>query len=154
MFDLAFEPRGERLPKSLRARISLLPRHFQTSRILTQQAQARIDAYAATVRTRPRAFISYRWATGTTQAAAAAQALCRQGYASWWDRWGMSRSVAEGRAGIDEQTVAQALARACKGCSHALLVDSPGYGATGWTRWERDLLLQMAAAKQIELLRL
>lgn len=152
MFELGFEPHGARLPAALRARPSLLPRHFQTSRILTADAVKCIEAHAAEVRARPRVFVSYRWATGTRQAAGAVQALSQRGFASWWDRWGMSRSVAEGRAEIGRGTVETALTRACNGCSHALLVPSPGYGKSTWTRWEQDLLHEMAEDKRIELI--
>ena len=115
----------------------------------------RIEAHAASVLARPRVFVSYRWATGTAQAAAAVQALSSRGFAIWWDRWGMSRSVAEGRTAADETTLEKALERACTGCSHALLVASDGYGETHWTRWERERLLRWGGAeKRIELLQL
>lgn len=152
LFDLEFvSKRATTLDKSLRDTPTLLPRHFQRSRILTDGSIRQIADFAAKVLKRPRAFISYRWEDATPKAGKTVADQSRDGYACWWDRWGMSRSVAEQKNFIPERDIAKVIKKACLDCTRAVIVKSPGYGQSGWTAWEQKVLEKMARDGHLDL---
>lgn len=152
LFELRFVSKdAKQLDPGLRKFPSRIPLHFQSSRILTRNSAKRIHAHALDVLQRRRAFISYRWEDGTDAAVAVAQQFSRDGYACWWDRWGMSRSVAEQKASIREDSVCDIVERACEECSLAVVVNTAGYGESPWTKWEYDVLLRLQRAGRIKI---
>jgi hypothetical protein len=68
------------------------PREFGTDATLVSSLIER----ARTIAGRPQVFVSYRWREATPLVARLVRWLAEVGYGCWWDRWSMSRAVAEG----------------------------------------------------------
>ncbi|QCG90128.1 toll/interleukin-1 receptor domain-containing protein [Azospirillum sp. TSH100] len=78
---------------------------------------SRLIDHAAMLSRRQQIFISYRWREATPFVARLARRLDGAGYTCWWDRWSMSRAVAEGQAASPPPALRGVLEHAIARCA-------------------------------------
>jgi hypothetical protein len=122
----------QRLAKSLQS-----PRHIVDPRFV----QA-LTEHAHLVSSRPQIFISYRWREATPFAMQLVQQIDPY-YGCWWDRWSMSRAVAQGSSKVPSPPLKDALKHVISRCSIGIVVRTEGYGCSEWTKFEYDCLAEM-----------
>ncbi|UKJ76866.1 toll/interleukin-1 receptor domain-containing protein [Azospirillum brasilense] len=102
---------------------------------------SRLIQHATTLAQRRQVFISYRWREATPFVARLARRLDVAGYACWWDRWSMSRAVAEGQTKSPPPALRGVLAHAIARCVGGITVRTDGYDRGAWTSLERECML-------------
>lgn len=108
---------------------------LRTIRRLDDRSESKLQAWVAKRLTQP-VFISYRSRDGSQLAIEAALFFAGSGVPVWFDQWSLSIRLDDLDWTHADEQLLENIPRAMAGCAAVVVVETPEYGTTEWTRRE------------------